>query len=94
MSARQRHASGYSSQMALARWKLLELATLFVELDIARNAQGVRVEYDVRLPDLLTKRLRQVDVAVSYQIGEQEFLRTIEVQDRSSKKITVRSSLR
>jgi len=71
--------------MTLAKWKLIELATTFVEQSLEASASNVTVEHDARIPDRGSGALRQVDVAVRYSLGGRSYLRTVEVQNRGRK---------
>jgi hypothetical protein len=72
-------AVGEPGQHALLpRWKLLELGALAVEMELAGRDPAPGITFDDRIADRETGDLRQVDVAVRYQLAGREFLRTIE----------------
>jgi hypothetical protein len=73
--------------MAIAKWKIAELAAYFLESAVAGEAaQNVTVEHDAKLPDRQNANdLRQVDVVVRYSVAGQAFVRAVEVQDRGAK---------
>ena len=68
----------------LTHWQLVELTVFLIELESV-SEMSTQVEYDVQLPDRVTGRPRQVDAAVRSFASGREFLRIVEVQDRSTK---------
>lgn len=69
----------------LTRSQLIEIVAHIVELELAADHKNVRAEWDVQLPETRTETLRQVDVCVTYDVGDREMFRIVEVQDRTSK---------
>jgi hypothetical protein len=66
----------------LRRSEVVELVAHIVELELAVEYANVRAEWDVQLPEVQTGTLRQVDVSVTYDVGDREMFRIVEVQDR------------
>jgi hypothetical protein len=66
----------------LTKAQILELISHAVELELG---QELEVKYDARIPEILTGNLRQVDSAIITTGSGRQFLRIVEVQDRSSR---------
>lgn len=61
---------------------MAQVAVLFVELDLAYNAESTEIRYDIRLPVIRSVRRRQFDAVVESRVNEHDFLRVIEVPRR------------
>lgn len=70
---------------ALTQSQLAELVAFVVEGALSVGHTNVKAQWDVKLPDLRTGTLRQVDVCVTYDVGDREMRRIVEVESKSRK---------
>jgi hypothetical protein len=71
--------------LGLPSSSVLELVAHVVEEELALEHSNVRAQWNVELPERITGTRRQVDVAVTYDVGDREMIRIVEVQDRTRK---------
>jgi len=62
---------------------MAEIAVLFVETDLANDADAISVQHNIKIPQINGGKRRQFDVVVRSVVNEHEFIRVIEVQRRA-----------